>query len=165
MEKLESLSEKDNLSSVGLSLQLKESANDKWTIIPGQADQSTPSAAVETNGCLSPNGFQVLQSIREEGEIDDDKDKEQDEAEKLTDEVTVNDAEVDITEKTLVANQRQNSSQRSRGRGSKKAIVNSRALFQAISQQQNGPNTRRKKSFFSEAVMSSIFAWNMRGFN
>ncbi|WZZ33001.1 hypothetical protein YC2023_016402 [Brassica napus] len=128
MEELESLSEKDNLSNVGISISEKDNTSEQWATIPCQAVQAGPSTGVETNDCLSPNGFHVLQDIREDGEIDDDEENNEDEVKQSTDEVVGNDFVADLTYTTSVVSQRQCSSQRSRSRGTKKTIVNSRAL-------------------------------------
>ena len=136
--------EKDNLSNVGISIPEKDNTSEQWATIPGQAVQAGPSIDVVTNDCLSPNGFHVLQDIREEDEIDEDEGKDEGEVKQFTDEVVGNEA--DLTDKTSVVNQRQCSSQRSHGRGTKKTIVNSRALVHAISQQQKGQNITKKAS-------------------
>ncbi|KAF2557930.1 hypothetical protein F2Q68_00017445 [Brassica cretica] len=126
----------DSLSVLGG--QSESRMSEQWATIPGQAVQAGPSIDVVTNDCLSQNGFHVLQDIREEGEIDEDEEKDEGEVKQFTDEVVGNEA--DLTDTTSVVTQRQCSSQRSRGRGAKKTIVNSRALVHAISQQQKGQN-------------------------
>lgn len=154
MEELESLSEKDNLSNVGISISEKDNTSEQWATIPCQAVQAGPSIGVETNDCLSPNGFHVLQDIREDGEIDDDEENNEDEVKQSTDEVVGNDFVADLTYTTSVVSQRQCSSQRSRSRGTKKTIVNSRALVQGISQQQKDQNITKKLPLRSTDVIN-----------
>ena len=52
----------------------------------------------------------------------------------------------DITKKTSVAVHRQGTTQRSRGKSLRRAIVNSRDLVQAVTQQQKGQQNSKKAS-------------------
>lgn len=106
---------------------------------------------------ISPNGFQALQDLREEGEIESD-----DEAEETREEgnMETNLKELSTQEKSIAADDkraeggneklvgphRPGSSHRSRGRGAKKVFVNTRSLVKAVSQQQKGSNQTRKTS-------------------
>lgn len=67
----------------------------------------------------------------------------------------------DITRVTKVTIQRQSSP--TRGRGSKKLVINSRYLVRHSVATEG--SAVKPKSFLSEALMSSIFAWNMHVFN
>lgn len=135
---------------------------EEWTLAGGSNGGMTEDQNVkEQEGCVSPNGFQVLQDLREEGEIDgeDETHIESDEVENVDcvldhavqDSQTSSDpvrfpltgtGEKDEAE-TVVGLSR-GSSARSRGRGSKKVFANSRSLVQAVSQQQKGPHQAKK---------------------
>ncbi|KAG2292820.1 hypothetical protein Bca52824_039489 [Brassica carinata] len=76
---LESMSSKENLSNkscpkevlslVGTKQQVEINSADKWALVTtNNGGAPPPVRAVE--GCFSPNGFQLLQDMREEGEID-----------------------------------------------------------------------------------------------
>ncbi|KAH0926161.1 hypothetical protein HID58_018417, partial [Brassica napus] len=171
MEELETMSGKASLSgdsNTASAVGLVESShsvapeNESWALVPiTNHGSSSPSRAIRTVGCASPNGFQVLQDIREEGEIDeeDNDKKDADETGILTNsmgessamvETAVNFSEGEVAAGSTL---KQGSIQRGKGKGSKRVILNSRDLVHAVAQQQK------------EALMSSIFAWNMCGFN
>ncbi|KAL0749427.1 hypothetical protein Bca101_031430 [Brassica carinata] len=96
MAELESISSGKNLSNITPSVNEAEqvrgnsiekgtgerSGVNEWAIISGHSGApalTPPGNNIET--CLSPNGFQVLQDIREEGEIDEEDDDEDSESE------------------------------------------------------------------------------------
>lgn len=95
-------------------------------------------------GCLSPNGFSILQDIREEGEIDDD-DAVQVVTDQLERRVEEKESGEIVSGKALAVNQK-SSSQRQSGKGSKKLIANLRDLVKVMSQQQKGQTNSRKAS-------------------
>ncbi|RID62873.1 hypothetical protein BRARA_E01915 [Brassica rapa] len=82
MEELETMSGKASLSgdsNTASAVGLVESShsvapeNESWALVSiTNHGSSSPSRAIRTVGCASPNGFQVLQDIREEGEIDEE---------------------------------------------------------------------------------------------
>ncbi|KAF2545572.1 hypothetical protein F2Q70_00022559 [Brassica cretica] len=80
MEELESMSGAQNLSNISTidngrekphSSHAEESGDGKWALISHNCGLVVQKERC-TDGCVSPNGFQVLQDIREEGEIDED---------------------------------------------------------------------------------------------
>ena len=174
MAELESISSGKNLSNITPSVNEAEqvrgnsiekgtgerSGVNEWAIISGHSGApalTPPGNNIET--CLSPNGFQVLQDIREEGEIDEEDDDEDSESEVKSVEDcekqtappspsrTVTPLVTDSVENIPgTAPQRQSSAHRSRGRGAKRTIVNSRSLVQAVTQQQKG-SQHAKKAF------------------
>ncbi|KAG2275831.1 hypothetical protein Bca4012_044042 [Brassica carinata] len=154
MEELETMPGKASLSggsntasAVGLveSSHSVVSKNESWALVPiTNHGSSSPPRAIRTVGCSSPNGFQVLQDIREEGEIDeeDDDKKYADETGILTNsmgeslalvETAVNSS---VGEAAAGSTLKQGPIQRGKGKGSKRVIVNSRDLVQAVAQQQ-----------------------------
>ena len=150
--------------------QQEEINKEQWALVTSKAGRvaSPDKIAVE---CASPNGFQLLQNLREEGEIDDDE-----EVEEVNSETTGNVDETDaVTEvngdqnggKSLTdtslsldlatteteaernvagVTRRQHSSHRGRGKGAKRPIVSSRGLVQAVAQQQKVQNPSKKAS-------------------
>ncbi|KAG5400138.1 hypothetical protein IGI04_014745 [Brassica rapa subsp. trilocularis] len=103
-----------------------------------------------SNDCISPNGFQALQDIREEGEIEDDEETEEvevpDSASLIVESLPV----VVVTNETSVTAQRHGGSQRNKGRGAKRGIVNSRDLVQAVTQQQKANKTAADRGSIRE---------------
>ncbi|WZY88537.1 hypothetical protein YC2023_045272 [Brassica napus] len=105
---------------------------------PGQGSPQASPRKVQnsSNDCISPNGFQALQDIREEGEIEHDEKTEEvevpDSASLIVESLPV----VVVTNETSVTAQRHGGCQRNKGRGAKRGIVNSRDLVQAVTQQQ-----------------------------
>lgn len=123
-------------------------------------------------GCTSPKGFQVLQDLREEGEFEkgeiDEEDKADDEDtgrlipeavkgavgnQDVVDSSTANAQDtlleahvVDDESADLMASQKQSSSLRGRGRGSKRRIVSSKGLVHAAVQNQKVQNSKKASS-------------------
>lgn len=93
--------------------------------------------------CLSPNGFSILQDIREEGEVDGEM------ALEITVQLVGNaedkDTAVAQSSKAPSNNHKQSSSRLS-GKGSKKIFANLRDLVKAVTQQQKGHTNSRKAS-------------------
>ncbi|KAF3553455.1 hypothetical protein F2Q69_00012209 [Brassica cretica] len=172
MVELESISDKERLPGVSLLGREVDQVKDdtvsviaeEWNLAEGSNGGMTEDQNVkEQEGCVSPNGFQVLQDLREEGEIDgeDETHVESDEVENVDcvldhavqDSQTSSDpVRFPLTEtgeedeaETVVGLSR-GSSARSRGRGSKKVFANSRSLVQAVSQQQKRPHQAIKAS-------------------
>ncbi|WZZ21398.1 hypothetical protein YC2023_122785 [Brassica napus] len=80
MSSIENLSSKscpkEALSVVGTKQQVETNSADKWALVTTNNGGATrPVRAVE--GCVSPNGFQLLQDMREEGEIDEEEQVEE----------------------------------------------------------------------------------------
>ena len=175
MSSIENLSSKscpkDALSVVGTKQQVEINSADKWALVTTNNGGATrPVRAVE--GCVSPNGFQLLQDMREEGEIDEEEEVEevgseveevvnlevsatsvigescvagnQEDRNKVT--LLADSIEDDESNTGAVATKKQNSAARGRGRGSKRPIVNSRGLVQAVGQQQKVQNSAKKAS-------------------
>ncbi|KAJ4889422.1 zf-CCHC_4 domain-containing protein [Raphanus sativus] len=173
MAELESVSGEKNLSRISPPVNMEEqertvsqadSAGDKWDVVSGKNNGlEIKQLDDNTDGCLSPNGFQVLQDLREEGEIEDDDNDEvsakevDDDGSKLAQPVSSNlpplapsgaFASNALAVSTGTASPpRQGSSLRNKGRGSKKTIVNSRGLVQAVTHQQKGSNATKKASY------------------
>lgn len=155
---------------------------DKWALVTTK-NGGAPLPVRGIEGCFSPNGFQLLQDMREEGEIDEAEEVEEDGSEVEEEEVNLEESvesavgedqvagtqeahnkvkmladsiEDDERNAGAMATKKQSSSLWGRGRGSKRGSC-------------SGPATEgaelNQKGFLSEALMSSIFAWNMRGFN
>ncbi|KAH0859375.1 LOW QUALITY PROTEIN: hypothetical protein HID58_087636, partial [Brassica napus] len=140
---LKSLSEKENLSggrvsvSQGVTIDCEEKVDctdqEKWALVTSNSGMTSPAREVES--CHSPNGFQILQDLQEEGEIADDDDSQSDTAEETVDEALEKNPKADdvvgLTVKTLppanggskARTQRQNPVSRGRGRGSKRHTV------------------------------------------
>ncbi|WZZ50625.1 hypothetical protein YC2023_050732 [Brassica napus] len=56
--------------------------SESWALVPiKNHGASSPKRAIQTVHCASPNGFQVLQNIREEGEIDEENEDKKDDEE------------------------------------------------------------------------------------
>ncbi|KAF3571373.1 hypothetical protein F2Q69_00061402 [Brassica cretica] len=112
----------------------------------------------EVESCHSPNGFQILQDLQEEGEIADDDDSQSDTAEETVDEALEKNPKADdvvgLTVKTLppanggskATTQRQNPVSRGRDRGSKRHTVKARDLVLVAAQQQKGQQPSKKVS-------------------
>ncbi|KAH0895049.1 hypothetical protein HID58_057478, partial [Brassica napus] len=172
MEDLEAMSGEASLAGatapVSVAAQTKplETAlnSSEWYLVSYQNSglaMSSPRAQ-EDNICVSPNGFQVLQDIREEGEFVEDEDDEVEETTECSKSEAIahgEDVVVDGSSKKSVGNISTQPGQRIKtadnklegpGTGSFSASEGSKA---------------KSKSFLPEALMSSIFAWNMRGFN
>lgn len=68
-------SEKESVRNTSVETVTGDSSGaDQWAIVPGQNKaQALALKGNNTNGCVSPNGFQVLQDIWEEGEIDEER--------------------------------------------------------------------------------------------
>lgn len=157
MEDLESMTGKASLSGEGTSKEevvqtvsnnILAPDSNSWSLVPGQGSpQAYPRKAQNSsNDCISPNGFQALQDIREEGEIEDDEETGEvevpDSATLIVESLPV----VVVTNETSVTAQRHGGSQRNKGRGAKRGIVNSRDLVQAVTQQQKANSQVRKAS-------------------
>ena len=83
MEDLESMTGKASLSGEGSSkaevdqtvsnYSLAPESN-SWSLVPGESSPPASPRKVQntSNDCISPNGFQSLQDICEEGEIEED---------------------------------------------------------------------------------------------
>ena len=123
--------------------------SNSWSLVPGQSSPPASPHKVQntSNGCISPNGFQALQDICEEGEIEEDEETEEVE---VADSASLNVGSLPVVvvtnEKTSVTVQRQGGSQRNKGRGAKRGIANSRDLVQAVTQQQKANSQARKAS-------------------
>ena len=168
------MTEKESLTGskpFNLSVVVEKSTDkEEWAYVGTSKGQQT-SPIKKAESCRSPNGFQVLQDLREEGEIDgEDEDIVEENLENVVtkediakvvevddgggadeDGLVVKDlqsadASADLTGDTKVSIQRQRSSSRGRGRGSKKHIVNSRDLVQVITQQNKVNQTSKKAS-------------------
>ena len=147
LEELQSVTVRENLLNV--SVNQPQSSREKVAQGPAisgdSLDHSPPIVASNDSGCISPNRFLLLQDVREEGEIDEEHVEDHvDELDNLVEEVGA--AKYLIIKPSVVAT-KQTSSQRSRGKGPKKLIVNSRDLVQAVTQQQK-VNTNNKKASF-----------------
>ncbi|RID53730.1 hypothetical protein BRARA_G01107 [Brassica rapa] len=146
MEELESMSGKESLSgslvNVGKDLAVSDDFVDVPSGLVSNQRRISPTHSKDKSGsnCLSPNGFQALQDIREEGEIEDEEMEE--EGKNLEEEIYAD----DITKKTSVVVHSQGTTQRSRGKNLRRAIVNSRDLVQAVTQQQKGQQNSKKAS-------------------
>ncbi|KAF3515094.1 hypothetical protein F2Q69_00008625 [Brassica cretica] len=84
----------------------------------GSSPPASPRKVQNTsNDCISPNGFQALQDICEEGEIEEDEETEEVE---VADSASLNVGSLPVVvvtnEKTSVTVQRQGGSQRNKGR-------------------------------------------------
>ncbi|CDY09502.1 BnaC02g20440D [Brassica napus] len=172
----------DDLNLVGAEQQVEIKSADKWALVTTK-NGGAPLPVRGIEGCFSPNGFQLLQDMREEGEIDEAEEVEEDGSEVEEEEVNLEECvesavgegqvagtqeahnkvkmladsiEDDERNAGAMATKKQSSSLWGRGRGSKRGSC-------------SGPATEgaelNQKGFLSEALMSSIFAWNMRGFN
>uniref|UniRef100_A0A0D3BJI2 Uncharacterized protein n=1 Tax=Brassica oleracea var. oleracea TaxID=109376 RepID=A0A0D3BJI2_BRAOL len=93
--------------------------SNSWSLVPGQSSPPASPHKVQntSNGCISPNGFQALQDICEEGEIEEDEETEEVE---VADSASLNVGSLPVVvvtnEKTSVTVQRQGGSQRNKGR-------------------------------------------------
>ena len=163
---LKSLSEKENLSggrvsvSQGVTIDCEEKVDctdqEKWALVTSNSGMTSPAREVES--CHSPNGFQILQDLQEEGEIADDDDSQSDTAEETVDEALEKNPKTDdvvgLTVKTLpptnggskATTQRQNPVSRGQGRGSKRHKVKARDLVLVAAQQQKGQQPSKKVS-------------------
>lgn len=123
--------------------------SNSWSLVSGQSSPPASPRKVQniSNDCISPNGFQSLQDICEEGEIEEDEETEEVE---VADSASLNVGSLPVVvvtnEKTSVTVQRQGGYQRNKGRGAKRGIVNSRDLVQAVTQQQKANSQVRKAS-------------------
>lgn len=122
-----------------------------------------------TVGCVSPNGFQVLQDLREEGEIDSDGNDGADEVHAGSDgeikDDGVMETEIQAGYKPIAATEvipvaetvakggegtnptgRRGNTTRSRGVGSKIVFANSKSIVQASAQAQKGSHQTKKAS-------------------
>ncbi|KAH0918235.1 hypothetical protein HID58_025895, partial [Brassica napus] len=123
MEELESMSGKESLSgslvNVGKDLAVSDDFVDVPSGLVSNQRRISPTHSKDKSGsnCLSPNGFQALQDIREEGEIEDEEMEE--EGKNLEEEIYAD----DITKKTSVVVHSQGTTQRSRGKNLRRAIV------------------------------------------
>lgn len=156
MAELESMSDKDNFLGRGVAADQSIDdidgvvVEDQRTLAVGQPSDIT---LLHDSGkqvdCLSPNGFQILQDLREEGEIDSE-----DEVEEPSNDMGDDDQGSQGIPATIAADTAgcktapgpQRGSLIRRGRGSKKIFANSRSLVQAASQQQKGSHHAKKAS-------------------
>ncbi|KAH0867071.1 hypothetical protein HID58_074093 [Brassica napus] len=184
---LKSVSEKENLSggrvsvSQDLTIDCEEKVDctdqEKWALVTGNSGMTSPAREVES--CHSPNGFQILQDLQEEGEIADDDDSQSDTAEETVDEALEKNPKTDdvvgLTVKTLpptnggskATTQRQNPVSRGRGRGSKRHKVKARDLVLVAAQQQKAAKlsigclieTRVKEQSFQKVFDATFPGW------
>lgn len=180
LTELESISGRENLSSktppveaVDLrnsEQQVEEIKEKEWALVTLKSGgMASPGKVVKAvQGCTSLNGFQILQDLREEGEINEDDVDDEDDDESV-DEVgavvvveedgargiggqdagntTVTAAQTEVEEAIGSKIPPKNSSSiRGRGRGSKRLIVSSRGLVHAVVHQQKVQNSSKKAS-------------------
>ncbi|KAH0872801.1 hypothetical protein HID58_070163, partial [Brassica napus] len=148
LAELKSLSEEGNLSgervsvSPGVATDCEEKGDstdqEKWALVTGNGGKTSPAREVES--CHSPNGFQLLRDLQEEGEISDDDSSQSDTAEETLDVALEKNPQggdvVGLTGQTRrpanggskTSNQKQNTVVRGRGRGSKRHTVKARDL-------------------------------------
>ncbi|KAH0926855.1 hypothetical protein HID58_019111, partial [Brassica napus] len=124
------------------SVEGKDVVTGEWALAMGKASY-LGTELNDLEDSISPNGFQALQDLREEGEIESD-----DEAEETREEgnMETNLKELSTQEKSIAADDkraeggneklvgphRPGSSHRSRGRGAKKVFVNTRSLLKSL---------------------------------
>ena len=180
LTELESLSGRENLSSkappvedvdqLSSEQQVEEIKEKEWALVTlkngGMASPGKVVKAVE--GYTSSNGFQILQDLREESEINEDDvddevddeveggvgavvEAEDDGARGIGDQVagntTVTASLTEVVEtKDLIIPPKHSSSTRGRDRGSKRPIVSSRGLVHAVVHQQKVQNSSKKAS-------------------
>ncbi|KAF2597665.1 hypothetical protein F2Q68_00008803 [Brassica cretica] len=148
----------DDLNLVGAEQQVEIKSADKWALVTTK-NGGAPLPVRGIEGCFSPNGFQLLQDMREEGEIDEAEEVEEDGSEVEEEEVNLEESvesavgegqvagtqeahnkvkmladsiEDDERNAGAMATKKQSSSLWGRGRGSKRPIVNSRGLAHAF---------------------------------
>lgn len=168
MTELELLSAKDNLSAVSPHKVLgHDERNVEETVEVVQGDLVAPLSVAMSQAregtnqfqCVSPNGFHVLQDLREEGEIDSEDEEvlgrdvavNGEESREEIEHVAHNTEEFpvsreEVPESVLITLQRHGSSQRNRGRSLKKVFANSRSMVQAATLHQKGPHQVKKAS-------------------
>ncbi|KAF3518540.1 hypothetical protein DY000_02063577 [Brassica cretica] len=166
LAELKSLSEEGNLSgervsvSPGVATDCEEKGDstdqEKWALVTGNGGKTSPAREVES--CHSPNGFQLLRDLQEEGEISDDDSSRSDTAEETLDVALEKNPQggdvVGLTGQTRrpanggskTSTQKQNTVVRGRGRGSKRHTVKARDLVLVAAQQQKGQQPSKKVS-------------------
>lgn len=166
LAELKSLSEEGNLSgervsvSPGVATDCEEKGDstdqEKWALVTGNGGKTSPAREVES--CHSPNGFQLLRDLQEEGEISDDDSSQSDTAEETLDVALEKNPQggdvVGLTGQTRrpvnggskTSTRKQKTVVRGRGRGSKRHTVKARDLVLVAAQQQKGQQPSKKVS-------------------
>ncbi|XP_013588945.1 PREDICTED: uncharacterized protein LOC106297206 [Brassica oleracea var. oleracea] len=112
--------------------------------------------AQEDSICVSLNGFQALQDSREECEFVEDEEDEEDEVEET----------MEYSKSEAIAHGEGVAGNISAQQGQRIETADSKLEGSGTCSISASEGSKAKpKSFLPEALMSSIFAWNMRGFN
>ncbi|KAH0929442.1 hypothetical protein HID58_015169 [Brassica napus] len=101
------------------------------------------------NGVESPNGFQVLSDIREEGEIEEEEEEDAEEDENVRQETNgkeeIVNQEADTKTRDAHALHSQANSQRGKGKNNKKPMISNKSFIQAVKSTSNKKVSSRRK--------------------